>query len=57
MAGIHDTSVIDLVRGMLETCGCAGKRVYLPGSSLEVLKQGRRGNAGREGTPGVHDNP
>jgi Domain of unknown function (DUF1788) len=22
--------------GMLETCGCAGKRVYLPGSSLEV---------------------
>ena len=36
--------------GMLETCGCAGKGVYLPGSSLEVLKQGRR----RKRRPGRH---
>ena len=49
--------IVHSAREMLETCGCAGKGVYLPGSSLEVLKQGRRANAGREGTPGAHDNP
>ena len=41
---------------MLETCGCAGKGVYLPGSSLEVLSKAGP-NAGREGTPDANDIP